>query len=92
MYAQDVNLAALIPEKRAKTLHHPEERLVTGRTVWLPVRQGNHKKQVLRIQRHVRLPEVLEVVVVQRRPATLDLGEDATPVVQTKERSLDALE
>ena len=71
--------------KKAPIRGHNLERTLPGRPVRLPVVPRHDQEQVMRIRRQVRLPQILEIVVVGGGSTALDLGDHSTPWPQTEE-------
>lgn len=80
--ADHVDLAARVSEEGAEPGQHPVERPLPGRAGLVPVGVGDDQEEVLGVRSDVRLPDVLEVMVVGGGAATLDLGDDSAPGAQ----------
>jgi len=77
MEADDVDLASGIAEERSQAKQDPGVGVLACSAGLVPVGVRDNEEQVLGIRSDVRLPEVLEVVVVRRGATALDLGDDA---------------
>ena len=85
--ADDVDLASRITEERSEAADDAGVGVLPGGAGLVPVRVRHDEEEVLRVGRDVGLPEVLEVVVVGRGAAPLDLGDDAAPRAPAGTRS-----
>src|SRR5450830_1462270 len=74
--ADDVDLTSRITEERAEADEDPGVGVFASGAGLVPVGVGDDEEEVLGVGGDVGLPEVLEVVVVGRGPAALDLGDD----------------
>jgi len=74
--AEYVDFSSRVAEERAESARDDLERPLTSGPVGLPVVRRNNQEEVMSVRRNVRFPEVLEVVVVRRRPAALYLSDD----------------
>ena len=73
---QDVDLPPGVPEEGAESSCHYLERAFPSRAIGLPVVTRDDEEQMVRVGRYVRLPDVLQIMVVGGRTAPLDLGDD----------------
>lgn len=83
--AEDVDLPPGVPEEGAEASCHQLERTFTSRAIGPPVVPRNDQEQVVGVGRDVRLPEILQIVVVGGRTAPLDLGDDPSSRAEAEE-------
>lgn len=85
MDAENVNLSSRFPEESTQASGHNTERSLSRRAVRLPIVVRDDQEQVMRICGDVRLPQVLEIVIVGRRPTPFDLSQDASSLSDREE-------
>lgn len=78
MSACYVDLAPRISEERSQPSPYEWERLLAHGTVGAEVHVRHDQEQMMGSRADMCLPDVLQVVVVRRGPASLDLREHAT--------------
>jgi hypothetical protein len=85
---EHVDLATGVAEECPHAVCHPQERPLARQAGLLPVGVRNDEEQMLRVLGKVCFPDVLEVVVVGHRAASLDLRDDplawADPVEEVR--------
>ena len=83
--AQDVDLPTGISEEGTDPPRHNLEGTLSGRPVCLPIVPRDDQEQMVRIRRQMRLPKVLEIVIVRGGSPSLDLSDHPAPGPQSEE-------
>jgi hypothetical protein len=78
--AEDVDLSSFVAEECSEAAGNQRERLSAWGAIGAPIVVRHDQEEVLGVRSDVRLPQILEVMVVRRGPATLNLGDDASPM------------